>query len=260
MPTDPAEPTETQEPVVDTPAPEPAVADTTVADTAPTAAEPPARPRRPKTKLDEPTGAVNGLMPKFQGKRGPGSDWVHSQAALGRRLKPPRERAFLSRLTKRIGCPGARPNGDYHVPSWQTWLDSLDLRTVDKGIEGEEIDSPVVAARRESLELNNEMRRIELEVLRGQAIHLDDAEAVITAAVASLSQRLFALPAAVSHKLAGHPVGTIQKRLQEELRDALAPFASLDWAPKKKAFWQALSARLSESRQRSLPGLGASVT
>lgn len=180
--------------------------------------------------------------------------WAKNMTDLGNALNPRRERAWLSEQSRHPKCPGKRQNGHYNIPLWQKFVDDHCGAPRDKTPEAN-------SARRAGLDLDNEIKRIKLEQLRGDSIHVDDTVQVVGKMFAELDRSLTKLCDQISGHLVGMgTAGQVKKRLRQALRETMTDFSTVTPPdtedPKKKAFWNRLCAEWSARRKSLLSGSG----
>jgi hypothetical protein len=175
---------------------------------------------------------------------------------LGNRLTPRRDRKMIMQALRMEGNPGKRPDGYYHVPSWQTFMAQAFESRAKEGKLDERVKEELRGER-----LKNEKLEIAVKHLRGELMEEKEVVEVVVGAFSDLFNQFRNQDDTLSTKLTGIDApGTVKKRLQEERRSTMLSFANADWAPKKKAFWRRVSAQLRDRLPKLLPGLGASAT
>lgn len=173
--------------------------------------------------------------------------WVKNYTALGWAMNPPRDRVFMQRYAKLPGAPKPRQNGGHHVPSWQRFLDENTSNLPHDKSE------KAASERTENLSLRNEKARIELEMMRGGLISVDEVERTLSETFAEFSKRLKEMADGLSTKLVGlDSPGAVKKCLTKEIRSVLLCLSNVSpdvSDPKKKAFWGRVSEVLSDLRR-----------
>lgn len=166
-------------------------------------------------------------------------EWATSQSDLADKLKVG-DRKSIQRWLKLTGmkAPPGAVDGRYNVKDWAAWME----RTGKAG----RLKEPELETTKSKLALI-ELRtaEIELDVLQGRMIDLDECKQVLAEVMSKLSQSLRGMKHRLGPSVVGVPVPEATKRIGAVVDEVLAAVAVPE-AVKKKAFWRRLSATLSD--------------
>lgn len=182
---------------------------------------------------------------------------VNDQAGLAKALGVSRK--SVSRWLKREGCPGAASNGQYNVTKWKLWMDQNDLGRRGRATGGDDDMDPRQAEELKGIRLKNEKAELENQIRRGELVHYDEVNEVLTELLGTFARDLRGQKHTIGQQCSQVTAGEATKRAGVIIEEALTQIALGDWA-KKKAFWSKVYAHLSDLHERYNLGLGESVT
>ena len=175
--------------------------------------------------------------------------WLNNQLELSKALGC--DRRTVLRLLKIEGNPGKRADGRYNLSAWKKWAaEHGRLRKANTPTDKEALE-------RQALVLRNERLELDLAERRGELMHVDEVNRVLTDMMGAFVQGIRGLKHSLSPQVVGVSVPEASKRIHTSVDEQLTRLSLGEWA-KKKVFWSAVSAHLRDLHKSFSLGVGLS--
>jgi len=185
--------------------------------------------------------AVNaGGRPRGTGKLPASDDHAPTLRHLATRLS--RDLASIQAWNKIKGNPGRDETGQFHVPSWESWM-------AETGKNFKDTSEPGKNARARKAEVDAQIQEIKLQQLLGEVGKLDEVVEVVGKILGELKQELMSFGQRNSERLAGQDQGKLEKIIDDRMREVLEQLA----IPDEKKIQGTAGSSGSESPRSSFP-------
>lgn len=179
------------------------------------------------------------------------SHWAKDQNELAEALGC--NRKTIQRWLKAADpdCPGATADGRFNVTLWKIWVETKGkkVRAAAKHKDKGALDIENIRLKNEKLEIENMLRR-------GELMHVDEVNKVLSEMLAGFVQKVRGLKHTLPTATVGMSIPEATKRVEREAVEALQQLSLGDWA-KKKPFWSSVYATLCD--QQEIHGLGSGL-